>query len=149
MKNTVLKNGMVISMVSTNKEAKVIKKCEERKDRRGIELFVLSNIIMDYFNHSINEEYLYSHSDEDMDGTLRKKVQGECLSQDVFMYKNIPHDIVLIANSILDGKIRKAAMLIKKSGLRINLSNLLDNKLVTRFNDWDINISMLNERYAY
>lgn len=149
MKNLLLQNGMVVSVVSTNKESKVVKKCEERKDRRGIELFVISNIILDYFNHSINEEYLYSHSDEDMDGTLRKKVQGECLSQDVYLYKNIPHDIILIANAILDGKIRKAAMLVKKSGLRINLSTLLDNRLITRFNDWDINICMLNERYAY
>lgn len=149
MKNTVLKNGMVISMVSTNKEAKLIKQVEERKDRRGIELFVVSNIILDYFNHTNNKEYLYSHSDEDMDGTLSKQVEGECLAQDVYLYKNIPHDIVLIANSILDGKIRKAAMLIKKSGLRINLSDLLDNKLITRFNDWDINICKLNERYAY
>lgn len=149
MKNTVLQNGMVVSLASTNKEEKAIKKVNERKDRRGVELFVLSNIIMDYFNHSVNEEYIYSHSDKDMDGTLRKKVQGECLSEYVYLYKSIPHDIVLIANAILDGKIRKASMLVKKSGLHINLSTLLDNKLVTQFNNWDISIYMLNERYAY
>lgn len=150
MKNIVITtNNAVVSVASTNKEEKVIKKCEERKDRRGIELFVVSNIILDYFNHTNNKEYLYSHSDEDMDGTLSKQVEGECLAQDVYLYKNIPHEIILIANSILDGKIRKASMIAKKSGLRINLSKVLNNKLVTRFNDWDINICRLNERYAY
>jgi len=150
MKNIVITtNNAVVSLASTNKEAKVIKQCEERKDRRGIELFVVSNIILDYFNHTNNKEYLYSHSDEDMDGTLTKQVEGECLAQDVYMFKNIPHEVILIANSLLDGKIRKASMLAKKSGLRINLSKVLDNKLITRFNDWDINICKLNERYAY
>lgn len=150
MKNIVITtNNAVVSVASTNKEAKVIKKCEERKDRRGIELFVVSNIILDYFNHTNNKEYLYSHSNEDMDGTLSKHVEGECLAQDVYLYKNIPHEIILIANSILNGKIRKASMIAKKSGLRINLSKVLNNKLVTRFNDWDINICRLNERYAY
>lgn len=150
MKNIVITtNNAVVSLASTNKEAKVIKQCEERKDRRGIELFVVSNIILDYFNHTNNKEYLYSHSDEDMDGTLSKQVEGECLAQDVYLYKNIPHEVILIANSLLDGKIRKASMLAKKSGLRINLSKVLDNKLITRFNDWDINICKLNERYAY
>lgn len=150
MKNIVITtNNAVVSLASTNKEAKVIKQCEERKDRRGIELFVVSNIILDYFNHTNNKEYLYSHSDEDMDGTLSKQVEGECLAQDVYLYKNIPHEVILIANSLLEGKIRKASMLAKKSGLRINLSKVLDNKLVTRFNDWDINICKLNERYAY
>ena len=149
MKNVVLKNGMVVSMVSTNKEAKVIKQVEERKDRRGIELMVLSSIIMDYFTHTDNESYIYSHSDNDMDGTLSKKVKGECLSQDVYLYKNISQDVILISNAILDGKIRKAAMLAKKADLRIKLSELLNNKLITQFNDWDINICRLNERYAY
>lgn len=149
MKNEVLKNGAVVNLASTNKEAKVIKKAEDRQDRRGIELMVLSSIIMDYFTHTNNEEYLYSHSDEDMDGKLIKKVVGDCLAQDVHMYKNIPVDVVLVANAILDGKIRKASMLAKKADLRISLSKVLNNKLITRFNDWDINISMLNERYAY
>lgn len=149
MKNEVLKNGAVVSLVSTNKEAKVIKQVEERKDRRGIELMVLSSIIMDYFTHTDNESYIYSHSDNDMDGTLSKKVKGECLSQDVYLYKNISQDVILISNAILDGKIRKAAMLAKKADLRINLSKVLNNKLITRFNDWDINICRLNERYAY
>ena len=149
MKNVVLKNGMVVSMVSTNKEAKLIKQVEERKDRRGIELMVLSSIIMDYFTHTDNESYIYSHSDNDMDGTLSKKVKGECLSQDVYLYKNISQDVILISNAILDGKIRKAAMLAKKADLRIKLSELLNNKLITQFNGWDINICRLNERYAY
>ena len=149
MKNEVLKNGAVVSLVSTNKEAKVIKQVEERKDRRGIELMVLSSIIMDYFTHTDNESYIYSHSDNDMDGTLSKKVKGECLSQDVYLYKNIFQDVILISNAILDGKIRKAAMLAKKADLRINLSKVLNNKLITQFNDWDINICKLNERYAY
>lgn len=149
MKNEVLKNGAVVSLVSTNKEAKVIKQVEERKDRRGIELMVLSSIIMDYFTHTDNESYIYSHSDNDMDGTLSKKVKGECLSQDVYLYKNISQDVILISNAILDGKIRKAAMIAKKADLRINLSKVLNNKLITQFNDWDINICKLNERYAY
>lgn len=58
MKQLVLKNGATVSMASTNKEVKVIKKAEDRKDRRGIELMVLSSIIMDYFTHTNNEEYL-------------------------------------------------------------------------------------------
>ena len=149
MKQLVLKNGATVSMASTNKEVKVIKKAEDRKDRRGIELMVLSSIIMDYFTHTNNEEYLYSHSSEDMDGTLVKKVVGNCLTENVHTYKNIPVDVVLLANAILDGKIRKAAMLAKKADLRINLSKVLNNKLITRFNDWDINICRLNERYAY
>lgn len=150
MKNIVITtNNAVVSLASTNKEVKIIKQCEERKDRRGIELFVVSNIILDYFNHTNNKEYIYSHSDEDMDGTLTKQVEGECLAQDVYLYKNIPHEVILIANSLLEGKIRKASMIAKKSGLRINLSKVLDNKLITRFNDWDINICKLNERYAY
>lgn len=149
MKQLVLKNGATVSMASTNKEVKVIKKAEDRKDRRGIELMVLSSIIMDYFTHTNNEEYLYSHSDEDMDGTLVKKVVDNCLTENVHMYKNIPVDVVLLANAILDGKIRKATMLAKKADLRINLSKVLNNKLITRFNNWDINICRLNERYAY
>lgn len=149
MKNEVLKNGAVVSLVSTNKEAKVIKQVKERKDRRGIELMVLSSIIMDYFTHTDNESYIYSHSYNDMDGNLSKKVKGECLSQDVYLYKNISQDVILISNAILDGKIRKAAMLAKKADLRINLSKVLNNKLITQFNDWDINICKLNERYAY
>lgn len=43
----------------------------------------------------------------------------------------------------------KEAKLAKKADLRINLSKLLDVKLITQFNDWDINICRLNERYAY
>lgn len=147
MRNEVLKNGAVVSLVSTNKEAKTIKKVEKREDRRGIELMVLSSIIMDYYTHT--ETYLYSHSDEDMDGKLIKKVKGECLTQDVYMYKNIATDIVLLANAILDGKIRKASMLAKKAGLRIDLSKLLNVKLITTFNDWDVDICHLNKRYAY
>ncbi len=149
MRNEVLKNGAVVSLVSTNKEAKTIKKVEKREDRRGIELMVLSSIIMDYYTHTETETYLYSHSDEDMDGKLIKKVKGECLAQDVYMYKNIATDIVLLANAILDGKIRKASMLAKKAGLRIDLSKLLNVKLITTFNDWDVDICHLNERYAY
>ena len=149
MRNEVLKNGAVVSLVSTNKEAKTIKKVEKREDRRGIELMVLSSIIMDYYTRTETENYLYSHSDEDMDGKLVKKVKGECLTQDVYMYKNIATDIVLLANAILDGKIRKASMLAKKAGLRIDLSKLLNVKLITTFNDWDVDICHLNKRYAY
>jgi hypothetical protein len=149
MKNVVLKNDMVVSMVSTNKEAKLVKQAEEKKDRKGIELMVLSSIIMDYFTHTATEEYLYSHSDEDIIGTLTKKVKGECLTQHVHMYRNIPQDVILISNAILEGKISKAVKLAKKADLRINLSKLLDVKLITQFNDWDINICRLNERYAY
>lgn len=149
MKNTVLKNGMVVSLVSTNKEEKLIKQVKERKDRRSIEIMVLSSIIMDYYSHTENEAYMYYHSDEDMDGTLSKQVKGECLSRDVYLYKNIPTDIILLANAILDGKIRKASMLAKKADLRINLSKVLDIELITKFNDWNINVCKLNERYAY
>lgn len=146
MKNIVLKNGAVVSLASTNKEKKAIKKANERKDRRGVELFILSNIIMDYFCHSNNEYYLFNHS-ENGEGTLVKKLYNECLTQDVYMYKNLSDDIVLIANAILDKKIRKAAKLIKKADLRINLSKLMDVRLITKFGDWNLNISKLNERY--
>lgn len=59
MRNEVLKNGAVVSLASTNKEAKVIKQVEERKDTRSVKLVVLSSIIMDYYTHTNNENYLY------------------------------------------------------------------------------------------
>lgn len=149
MKNIVLKNGAVVSLASSNKEVKLVKQVEERKDRKGIELMVISNIIMDYFTHTENEEYLYSHSDEDSVGTLTKKVKGECLTQRVYVYRNIPQDIILISNAILEGKIFKAVKLAKKADLPINLSKILDVKLTTQFNDCLVNICKLNERYAY
>lgn len=69
--------------------------------------------------------------------------------QDVHMYRNIPADIVLLANAILDGKIRKASMIVKKADLRINLSTLLDNTLIVQHDNWDVSIIRLNDRYGY
>lgn len=148
MRNLVLKNGAVVSLASTNKEAKVIKQVEERKDSRSVKLAVLSSIIMDYYTHTNNENYLYIQSDGEY-GRLSKKVVGDCLMQDVYMYKNIPADIVLLANAILDGKIRKASMIVKKADLRINLSTLLNNTLIIQHENWDVSIIRLNDRYGY